>query len=249
MLASGQAGNTPTHSRPQAHTHLGERPGLAHAAHIGQRLLEAQRAPRPLHDVHKVEVAVAHLAHCRQGGARQEGGWVGGRGEVGWWGRKEGQRRQRTGAKAAGAGRSPCTPDSPPPTDPPFQSARLLGLPTRLVSSGCAATYRRTLSQFRASNPADPGAAACPCCCCCSSDDDARGAATPAASQLRMAKVPLPASWCAGAAPASACCCCCCCWRGTKPRSVMIPSIRAAGVTSKLGFHTAMSAATRCPRK
>jgi hypothetical protein len=45
--------------------HLGEGPGLSHAAHVGERLLDAQGASGAFHQVDKVDVAVAHLTHCK----------------------------------------------------------------------------------------------------------------------------------------------------------------------------------------
>ena len=51
---------------PHTHTspHLCERPAVSHAAHKRQGLLHAQGAGGALDDVHKVDVAVADLAHA-----------------------------------------------------------------------------------------------------------------------------------------------------------------------------------------
>jgi len=49
-----------------------QRPGIAHEAHIGKRLLHDHRAPGAFHDEDEVEVAVPHLADIPLAGVGPE---------------------------------------------------------------------------------------------------------------------------------------------------------------------------------
>ena len=155
----------------------------------------------------------------------------------------------------------------PSPTSRTAQSGAVEGGPTRAASAGRAATYALTPSASKASKtapeaaPPPPAAAAAavaggahrPSPCSHSrTPKTPQRAVAPANGLMPFSPPPLPpelAAAAAGAAAAGAAAGAASAALGTSPRSVMIPWIRSPGVTSKEGFHTGRSAATRSPRK